>query len=100
MLSSNGSLDTCISGGLSTFLQCAFTAHVQPYIRGAARLPRSRLGAVPRRVSTPCATSDKARYVNKQTLFVRSGSLSRREVVLERMFLMHTAQRQEGAIYE
>ena len=45
-------------------------------------------------------TSDKAPYINKQTLFVRSGSLSRHEVVLEGMFLMHTAHRQEGAIYE
>jgi len=27
MLSSKGSSDTCISDGLLTFLQCAFTAH-------------------------------------------------------------------------
>jgi hypothetical protein len=33
---------------------------VQPYVCGAARVPRSRLGTVPRLVVAPCATSDKA----------------------------------------
>src|SRR5215475_5991539 len=35
MLNSKGSWSTCILQGLTTFLQCAFTAHRQPAIKGA-----------------------------------------------------------------
>src|SRR5215475_5266521 len=34
MLNSKGSWSTCILQGLTTFLQCAFTAHRQPAIEG------------------------------------------------------------------
>src|SRR5499433_4207887 len=34
MLNSKGSWSTCILQGLTTFLQCAFTAHRQPAIKG------------------------------------------------------------------
>src|SRR5499433_4425556 len=34
MLNSKGSWSTCILQGLTTFLQCAFTAHRQPTIEG------------------------------------------------------------------
>src|SRR5262244_4444086 len=34
MLNSKGSWSTCILQGLTTFLQCAFTAHRQPAIAG------------------------------------------------------------------
>src|SRR5262245_10663281 len=46
---------------------------VQPYIHRAARGPRSRLGAVPRRVSTPCATSDKAFSVTSSVVWRYDG---------------------------
>ena len=65
MLSSKGSSSACILDGISTFLHIASRRNiVQPYVCEAACVPRSRLGAVPRLVSAPCAISDKARYVN------------------------------------
>jgi hypothetical protein len=41
---------------------------IQPYVCGAVHVPRSHLGAVPLLVFAPCASSDKARYVNLQTI--------------------------------
>src|SRR5215475_5485696 len=43
MLNSKGSWSTCILQGLTTFLQCAFTAHRQPAIEGTIPAPFERM---------------------------------------------------------
>src|SRR5215510_13612296 len=43
MLNSKGSWSTCILQGLTTFLQCAFTAHRQPAIEGPVAHPFQRM---------------------------------------------------------
>src|SRR5215475_9579639 len=44
--------------------QAAYHSIVRPYVYGDTRVPHARLDAVPRLVSAPCSTSDKAQYVN------------------------------------
>ena len=43
MLNSKGSWSTCILQGLTTFLQCAFTAHRQPAIEETIPDPFERM---------------------------------------------------------
>ena len=52
MLNYKGSWSTCILQGLTTFLQCAFTAHRQPAIEGA--------------IPDPLVGRRKARYLLQQ----------------------------------
>jgi hypothetical protein len=48
--------------------QTAYHSIVPPYICGDARVPRSRLDAVPRLVAAPGATSDNGQYVTQAGL--------------------------------